>query len=139
MVVEDSDEDFDTVRAAFQRAGLANELRRVTNGGLCLEALRAVGAEAIRPALVILDLNTPGTNGREVLQALKNDPALRDLPVVVLTTSSHASDLAFCYSTGANAYHIKPVRYTDHLQVVIALFEYWLEKVVLPEPGARTT
>jgi CheY-like chemotaxis protein len=137
MVVEDSDEDFDTVRVAFERAGLSNELRRVTSGGMCLQVLRGTGGEPVRPALVILDLNTPGTNGREVLQVIKADPALRDLPVVVLTSSAHASDLAFCYGAGANAYHIKPVRYTEHLQVVLALFAYWLQKVVLPDPDAR--
>ncbi len=114
MVVEDSDEDFDTVRVAFEQAGLSNELRRVTSGGMCLQVLRGTGGEPIRPALVILDLNTPGTNGREVLQIIKTDPGLRDLPVVVLTTSSHAS--------------------TEHIQVVLAVFGYWLEKVVLPDP-----
>ena len=135
LVVEDSDEDFDTLREAVQRAGLPHELRRATTGDGCLELLRgeADGSAPIRPALVLMDLSTPGTDGRDALAAIKADPALRDVPVVVVTTSANPKDLAFCYQAGVNAYHVKPVRYGDHLQVLIDVLSYWLGRVALPD------
>ena len=132
VIVEDSDEDFDTVVQAVRKAGVAAEVRRAATGGDCLALLRGA---AVRPALVLIDLNTPGTDGREALEAIKADPALRSYPVVVLSTSANPKDVAFCYRAGANAYHVKPVRYTDHLQVVVDLLTYWLARVLLPEAG----
>ena len=133
LVVEDSDEDFDTLCEAARRFGLPHPLRRVTTGDDCLTLLRGDGAPPIRPVLVLLDLNVPGTDGRETLAAIKADPALRELPVVVVTTSSNPKDLAFCYRVGANAYHLKPVRYGDHLQVLHDVLGYWLGCVSLPD------
>lgn len=133
LVVEDSDEDFDTLCEAVERSGLVYPLCRATTGEGCLTLLRGEGVAAIRPALVLMDLNTPGTDGREVLAAIKADPALRDLPVVVVTTSANPKDLAFCYHAGANAYHVKPVRYGDHLQVLRDVLGYWLGCVALPD------
>ena len=136
VVVEDSDEDFDTIQEAARRAHLPNPLVRATTGGGCLELLRAAGP--IRPALVLMDLNTPGLDGREALREIKADARLGWLPVVILSTSSNPRDLAFCYTAGANAYHLKPVRYTDHLQVLHDVFAYWLTRVVLPDPREST-
>lgn len=133
LVVEDSDEDFDTLCEAAERFGLASELRRATTGDGCLTLLRGEGTAPVRPALVLMDLNTPGTDGREALAAIKADPVLRDVPVVVVTTSANPKDLAFCYRAGANAYHVKPVRYRDHLQVLLDVLGYWLGRVALPE------
>lgn len=130
LVLEDSDEDFDTLQEARRNAGLPNEIQRATTGEECLELLRR---SEVRPAMVLLDLNTPGLDGRETLQAIKQDPALRTLPVVVLTTSANPRDLAFCYGSGVNAYHIKPVRYPEHLQVARTVLGYWLGSVTLPE------
>lgn len=129
IVLEDSDEDFETLREATQSAGLHNEVHRATTGEGCLALVRAA---AVRPAMVLLDLNTPGMDGRGALRELKEDPVLRELPVVVLTTSANPRDLEFCYRAGANAYHIKPVRYPEHLQVLLSLLGYWLGSVVLP-------
>ncbi len=133
LIIEDSDEDFDTFREAVQRARLANEVRRATTGGDGLELLRGGGPRPVLPGLILLDLNTPGTDGRQALQAIKADPALRKLPVVVLTTSASPQDLELCYQMGANACHVKPVRYPDHLQVVLDVLAYWLDRVTLPE------
>ncbi len=133
LVVEDSDEDFDTFRDAAQQAGLSHVVHRAMNGDGCLGLLRGDEGPAIRPALVLMDLNTYGTDGRETLAAIKGDPLLCELPVVVVTTSSNPKDLAFCYRAGANAYHVKPVRYGDHLQVLLEVLTYWLERVVLPD------
>jgi len=133
IIVEDSDEDYDTVVQAVRQAGIAAEVRRATNGGECLELLR--GAAALRPAVVLMDLNTPGTDGREALAVIKADDALRAFPVVVFSTSADPRDLAFCYTAGANAYHVKPVRYPDHLLLVIEILTYWLGRVALPDAG----
>lgn len=129
LVVEDSDEDFDTVREASQAAGLTNQIYRAPTGEVCLSLLRA---GTFRPSVVLLDLNTPGLDGRDTLNEIKRDPALRELPVIVVTTSANPRDVESCYRAGANAYHVKPVRYADHLQVLISLFRYWLGCVVLP-------
>ena len=133
VIVEDSDEDFDTVVQAVRRGGIAAEVCRASTGGECLDLIR--GAAAVRPAVVLMDLNTPGTDGREALAAIKADPALKSYPVVVFSTSANPKDVAFCYRAGANAYHVKPVRYPDHLQAVIDLLTYWLTRVALPEAG----
>jgi CheY-like chemotaxis protein len=133
IILEDSDEDFDTVVQAVRKAGIVAEVRRTTTGSGCLDLLR--GLSALRPAMVLMDLNTPGTDGREALATIKGDDALKRFPVVVFSTSSDPRDLAFCYAAGANAYHVKPVRYPDHLQLVVELLTYWLERVVLPDPG----
>ena len=137
IIVEDSDEDFDTVVQAVRKAGIEAEVCRASTGGECLELLR--GAAALRPAVVLMDLNTPGTDGREALSVIKGDEALRACPVVVFSTSADPRDLAFCYTTGANAYHVKPVRYPDHLHLVIDVLNYWLARVALPDPrGTRS-
>jgi len=87
----------------------------------------------VRPALVLMDLNMPGLDGRDALAAIRAEPAFRGLPVVILSTSANPRDVAFCYFHGANAYHVKPVRYTDHLQLLAELLVYWLRIVILPE------
>lgn len=133
IVVEDSDEDFDTVHQAVRRSDLSVEVRRATSGAGGLALLRA--RDQTRPTLVLMDLNTPGTDGREAVTTIKDDPTLRAVPVVVLSTSINPKDLEFCYRAGVNAYHVKPVRYPDHLQTVVDLLTYWLGRVVLPESG----
>ena len=133
IIVEDSDEDFDTVVEAVRKAGIVAEVRRATTGGGCLDLLR--GESAVRPALVLMDLNTPGTDGREALAAIKGDDVLKLFPVVVFSTSADPRDVVYCYGAGANAYHVKPVRYPDHLQLVIDILTYWLGRVVLPGSG----
>lgn len=132
LVVEDSDEDFDTVQMALKAAGLRCAIRRAGNGNDCLDLLRGSGRMLPRPVFVLLDLNLPGMDGRDVLSLIKRDPDLRDLPVVVLTTSSNPRDLDFCYDAGANAYHVKPLRYDQHLELLRGVLGYWLGCAVLP-------
>lgn len=132
LVCEDSDEDFDTLTDAVRKSGLAAQVDRVTTGGACLDLLRVPGGSL--PTLVLMDLNTPGTDGREALVEIRADDRLRGLPVVVLSTSGSPRDVEFCYKVGANAYHVKPVRYTDHIQVIQDVFAYWLGKTVLSAP-----
>ncbi len=133
VVIEDSDEDFDTLREALQRSNYVAELRRAISGDDGLAQLRE--KPSARPLLVVMDLNTPGIDGREALAEIKADPALQGIPVVVLSTSTNPLDVAFCYAHGANAYQMKPVRYLDHLQALGDLFGYWLGRTVLPDVG----
>lgn len=137
VIVEDSDEDFDTVSEAVKRSGVEVEVQRATTGGGGLTLLRELALD--RPVLVLMDLNTPGIDGREALAVVKADPALKAIPVVVFSTSANPKDVGFCYAAGANAYHVKPVRYPDHLQLVIDLVGYWFGRVVLPAVGGTTS
>ena len=133
VVIEDSDEDFDTVVEAVKRSGVTTEVRRAISGEAGLEILRELATD--RAVLVLMDLNTPGTDGREALAVLKADPALNSIPVVVFSTSANPKDVGFCYAAGANAYHVKPVRYPEHLQLVIDLVGYWFGRVTLNTVG----
>ena len=89
-------------------------------------------ADTARPALVMMDLNTPGIDGREALRQIKADPLLKSIPIAVVTTSANPRDVDFCYQNGANAYHVKPVRYPDHLLMLTGLLDYWLVEVIKP-------
>lgn len=141
LVVEDSDEDFETVVEAARRAGIPNLLRRATCGNDCLRMLEeSVQQRSGLPALVLLDLNTPGDDGRDALRQIKSSDPLRAIPTVVLSTSSNPRDIDFCYANHANAYHAKPVSHTAHLQILQDIFSYWLGCALLPTepmPGKK--
>jgi len=109
------------------------EVRRATSGEAGVAALDRLAID--RPVIVLMDLNTPGTDGREALTILKTNPALKSIPVVIFSTSANPKDVEFCYAAGANAYHVKPVQYPDHLQLVIDLVGYWFGRVELPATG----
>lgn len=133
LVLEDSDEDFATVQDAARLAGLPHRIARASSGGECLAMLRGdLQGRLAAPRLVLLDLNTPGDDGREALRQIRQDDALRTLPLVVLSASANPRDLEFCYAGGANAYHVKPVEHALHLQLLQQIFAYWLGCVVLP-------
>jgi CheY-like chemotaxis protein len=131
-VVEDSDEDYDTIVDALQWSRVTATLIRVKTGDQCLAALRADNPH-LWPSFVLLDLNIPGLDGREVLSEIRRDVQLRKLPVIILSSSANPKDLAYCYHRGANAYHVKPVRYNDHLDLLAKIFTYWLSFALLPE------
>ncbi|MDF3071825.1 MAG: rcp [Polyangiaceae bacterium] len=134
LVLEDSDEDFDTVLEVAEKSGIVNPIQRANTGDDCLHLLlEDVERDAPLPAVLLLDLNTPGMDGRGALAAIRARPALCRLPVVVLSTSSNPVDIAYCYAQGANAYHVKPVRYGDHLRVLEQIMTYWLRTVTLPD------
>ena len=112
---------------------MTRQIVRAGTGEECLHLLRgAARRRDALPALVLMDLNTPGDDGREALREIRSDPALETLPVVVLSASANPRDLQFCYHQGANAYHVKPVDHAVHLQVLQQIFAYWLGSVVLP-------
>lgn len=132
LLVEDSDEDADTVATAFARSGVAATLHRVASGETCIAWLTA---SRQAPTLVIMDLNMPGMDGRETLRFIKSSPFLKAIPVIIFSTSSSDQDRERCFRAGANAYHVKSVRYPDYLQAVENLLHYWLVQARLPQPG----
>ncbi len=137
LVVEDSPEDYEATVRAFQRAGFANPIYHVTDGDAALDFVHQRGAyaepqNAPRPAIVLLDLNLPGTDGREVLGEMKRDERLKAIPVVVLTTSSDQGDVEKCYLAGANSYITKPVDLEGLVKSIQNIKEYWFEVVILP-------
>lgn len=143
LVVEDNDEDFDMLQLAFQAAAVSNPLLRCQDGEETLEFLLRQGRysnaeQAPRPGLVLLDLNLPGLDGRQVLERIKAEPALRGIPVIVFSTSNNPRDVQSCYQSGVSAYLLKPVDLERFERMVRLLKEFYLEFVVLPEgPQAR--
>jgi two-component system response regulator len=134
LLVEDSPEDFETTQRAFRRSGLKNPIVRCSDGDEALDFLFRRGdyADAPRPGVVLLDLNLPGTDGREVLTEMKADPELRQIPVIVLTTSSDERDVSACYQAGASSYIQKPVDLEGFMRAIERLNDYWFEVVILP-------
>jgi CheY-like chemotaxis protein len=134
LLVEDDPGDVLMTREAFEDNKVANRLAVVSDGVSALEYLRKEGqyAQAPTPDLILLDLNLPRMDGREVLQALKNDDELRRIPVVVLTTSEAEEDVLRSYSLHANAYVTKPVDFDRFIDVVRQIDEFFVSVVRLP-------
>jgi len=134
LLVEDDPGDVLMTREAFEDNKLRNRLSVVSDGVSALEFLRKEGdhVDAPTPDLILLDLNLPRMDGREVLQALKADADLRSIPVVVLTTSEAEEDVVRSYSLHANAYVTKPVDFDRFIEVVRQIDEFFVEVVRLP-------
>lgn len=137
LLVEDSPEDYEATVRAFKRSGLSNPIFRCEDGENALDFLHRRGPYADperspRPGVILLDLNLPGTDGREVLTEIKRDEHLKQIPVIVLTTSNDARDVESCYQAGANSYIQKPVDTEGFVRAIERLNGYWFEVVVLP-------
>jgi two-component system, chemotaxis family, response regulator Rcp1 len=134
LLVEDSPADVIITREAFEEARLLNEIHVVEDGVQAMEFLRREGryASAPRPDLILLDLNLPRKNGREVLAEIKNDPNLKSIPVIVLTTSSADEDILKAYDMHANCYVVKPVGFENFLKAVQSIRNFWFSVVALP-------
>jgi chemotaxis family two-component system response regulator Rcp1 len=134
LLMEDSPSDAALTVEALKAGKVANRLSHVTDGVEAMAFLRRQGKyhDAVRPDLVMLDLNLPGKDGREVLEELKNDPALRTIPVVVLTTSRAESDILRSYELHANCYITKPVEFSKFIDVIKSVEHFWLAVVTLP-------
>jgi CheY-like chemotaxis protein len=134
LLVEDDPGDVLLTREAFEHQKVANRLHIVNNGEDAISFLRKQGqyADAPEPDLVLLDLNLPGMHGREVLAAVKEDPKLQTIPVVVLTTSEAEEDVLRSYQLHANAYVTKPVDFDRFMAVVRAIDEFFVSVVRLP-------
>ncbi|PYV13609.1 MAG: two-component system response regulator [Acidobacteria bacterium] len=137
LMADDDADDRLLTKKAFDSARLVNDFRTVADGEQLLAYLRQRDpfqdpAAAPRPGLVLLDLNMPRKDGREALAEIKQDPALRRIPVVVLTTSKSEEDVLRSYDLGANSYIRKPVTFESLVEVMKALGQYWFEIVDLP-------
>lgn len=134
LLVEDNPGDVELTREGFQEAKIKNNLHVVPDGVAAMEFLRREGkyAEAPRPDIVLLDLNLPKKDGREVLAEIKDDDDLKTIPVVILTTSKADEDIVKSYQLSANCYITKPVDYAGFAQIVKSIENFWFSVVVLP-------
>lgn len=137
LIVEDSNEDFEAFQRYLNQSFCDIPLYRCINGDRALAFLYRTEPytnpkTAPRPGLILLDLNLPGTDGREVLYQIKHDRNLKKIPVVVFTTSNNPKDIAACYEQGANSYIIKPMDFKLLKLTIQTLLSYWFEITMLP-------
>ena len=139
LLVEDNPGDVRLMQESFKESKVRNTLHVVRDGVEALAFLRGGGeyADAPRPDLVLLDLNLPKKDGREVLAEIKEDPDLKRIPVVVLTISKAEEDILKSYNLHANCYITKPIDLEQFLGVVKAIDEFWFTIVKLPPDGRR--
>ena len=139
LVVEDSNEDFRMLQRLMRRMSVQNPIHRCTNGDEVLDFLYQLGSEALRnskvalrPSVILLDLNLPGIDGRDILDRLKQDNSFKEIPIVVFTTSSNPKDIELCYQKGANGYLVKPMDAEELKKTIQAFVDYWLEANMPP-------
>jgi chemotaxis family two-component system response regulator Rcp1 len=136
LLVEDNPSDVYLTEEALRAVGVSSRLHVAADGVEAMAFLRREGihGEAPRPNLVLLDLNLPRKDGRRVLAEIKDDEALRRIPVIVLTTSNAPSDVVKCYDLHANCYIVKPVDFDQFETVIRAIEEFWFTYVTLSTP-----
>ncbi len=134
LLVEDSPTDADLARRALERGEVRTRVLHAVNGEQALEMLQRAGrfADCPRPHLVLLDLNMPRIDGRQVLREIRRDESLRTLPVIVMTTSADERDIAAVYALGGNSYVVKPVDLDQFFAVVECIQQYWFRVASLP-------
>jgi CheY-like chemotaxis protein len=134
LLVEDNEDDVELTRIGFKKSKLLLNLHHVKDGVECMEFLRKQGSHshAPRPDLILLDLNMPRMDGREVMAEIVADEALRNLPVIVLTTSTDDEEILKMYNLRCSSYIAKPVDFDQFLRVVQSLADYWFTVVMLP-------
>jgi CheY-like chemotaxis protein len=129
LLVEDSQADALLIQEALRQVAVEHEIERVSDGERALARLRS---DEPKPGLVLLDLNLPRVDGRTVLAEVKRDPELREIPVIVLTTSSAPSDIAFAYDNHANSYVRKPLGLDALVEAAQAIRDFWLRTATPP-------
>ena len=138
LLADDDEEDRELARDALQDSRLANEMRFVHDGQDLMDYLRRAGsyadsdADAPRPGIILLDLNMPKKDGREALAEIKADECLRQIPIVVLTTSKDEADVLSTYDLGVSSFITKPVTFAGLVEVMRTWTRYWFEIVELP-------
>ncbi len=140
LMADDDEDDHILVRAALAESQLPIDLHIVNNGEELLDYLYNRGlyadkTQAPSPGLILLDLNMPKKNGLEVLQDIKTDPMLRNIPVIVLSTSDDKEDIYHAYNLGANSFITKPVTFVALVEMMKTIGKYWFEIVQLPTEG----
>jgi CheY-like chemotaxis protein len=137
LAVEDSDEDYAAFCRVMREFSPNHPVYRVSDGDDALDYLYHNGnytdpSTSPRPSVVLMDLNLPGTDGRSVIQQVKQDSLLKMIPIVVLTTSASPKDIEACYRYGVNSYMVKPIG-VDALKITVQeFFQYWFNIVILP-------
>lgn len=137
LLIEDDLGDAGLVKIALRRGHYPVTLHHVKNGFEALGFLRRIGAdytEAPRPDLILLDLNLPGRSGHEILEDVKGDPALRGIPVVILSTSEAERDVVKAYTLGANSFVSKPMDIETFTHAIHAVQDFWFRVASLPKP-----
>ncbi|AFZ04424.1 response regulator [Calothrix sp. PCC 6303] len=137
LIVEDSNEDFKILQRLMQRLDVQNPIYRCSSGDEALEFLERIGNDnnsdiSSKPSVILLDLNLPGIDGRDILSQIKQDNKFKEIPVVIFTTSSNPKDIELCYQKGANGYLIKPMNADELKKIVQAFVEFWLEVNTIP-------
>lgn len=134
LLIEDDPGDVELTREGLKKGKICVKLTTVDNGVKAMQFLRREKPyhESVRPDLILLDLNLPKKDGKEVLFEIKSDDDLKSIPVVVLTTSEADMDIIKCYDLGANCYVSKPVRFDDFVRVVHAIEDFWFTVVKIP-------
>ena len=134
LLVEDSLPDAHLAQRAFRESSFESVVVHAQDGEQALAMLQNEGdyADQTRPDLVLLDLNLPGINGRQVLNRIRSDENLKSIPVVILSTSSHEDDVAESYRLGGNSYVVKPVELSDFFNVIERTQHYWFRVCTLP-------
>ena len=137
LLIEDNRADVRLTIEAIRDAGLSSNLFTARDGRDALDHLRGEGAyeEPAKPDLILLDLNLPNLDGRQVLAEIKNDDSLKHIPVIVLTTSENEEDVLQVYRAHANCYLTKPIDLDEFIDLVKAIEEFWLRRVQLPPRG----
>lgn len=130
LVADDDDDDRFLVQSALEDCGVINPIVFMKDGRALIDYLRYNNAAIV--GLILLDLNMPCMDGREVLRILKSDEQLRKIPVVVLTTSKSVEDIEECYAIGANCYVVKPASYSLFNDTIATLIKFWVELSQLP-------
>jgi two-component system, chemotaxis family, response regulator Rcp1 len=138
LLVEDNPADADLIRESLRSSRYEIELTVAVNGSEALDCIHKRGkfAGAPTPKLILLDLNLPGIDGRGVLADVKQDAALRKMPVLMLTSSTAEQDITQTYDLGANCYVVKPLDFKSFQAIVQALEDFWFDVVTLPEPAS---
>jgi len=138
IIAEDDEDDYLLTIEALKEAGVDTKIKWVKDGEELMNYLEPIGASqkqtrAEFPSLILLDLNMPRKDGREVLYEIKKSDTLRKIPVIVLTTSKADTDISHAYDLGVNSYIQKPVRFNEFVEVVKVLSNYWFNIVKLPD------
>ena len=135
LLVEDNEGDIILTLDAFEETKIKTEISVVKNGKEALDFLfkKETFTEAKKPDLILLDINIPIFNGHEVLKQIKQDPILKKIPVIMLTTSSSPKDIELAYENSCNSYVQKPLDMDDFLKSILKIEEFWLQLSILPE------
>lgn len=137
LLVEDNEDDYEATVRSLEKNRFLNPVKWCRHGQDALDYLHGCGEYADnpdvrRPSMILLDLNMPGVDGREVLETIKKDADLRSIPVIVLTTSDDARDVRQCYDIGANTFIQKPVSFDGLVQAIRTMNDYWFGVAILP-------